>query len=132
MGLIVKWVSPTESMRARTSSTTTLALWRPSAAAYGKIESRHVWRIMTQTIELPLPEELLRLVDERAQIAGLARDAFIRSVLQNVVTSGPSLGETLGPFRDQVTGSGLSDQELDRLFSEARDESYRERNTTNR
>lgn len=54
------------------------------------------------------------------------------TVLQNVVTSEPSLGEIPGPFRDLVTGSGLSDQELDRLFSEARDESDRERNTPNR
>jgi hypothetical protein len=84
---------------------------------------------MTQTIELPLPEELLRLVDERAQTAGLPREEYIRAVLLNVVSSGASVGEILAPFRSQVAGSGISDQELDRLFSQARDESDRERRT---
>jgi hypothetical protein len=38
-----------------------------------------------------------------------------------------SVSDRLAPFRDQVAGSGISDEELDRLFSEAREESYRER-----
>ena len=82
---------------------------------------------MTRTIELPLPEELLRLVDERAQTAGLPREAYIRAILSKDVGEGPSISEILAPFRDQVAGSGMSDEELNRLFSEARDESYRER-----
>jgi predicted DNA binding CopG/RHH family protein len=36
---------------------------------------------MAQTIEIPVPDELLRLVDERAQNAGLPREAYIRAVL---------------------------------------------------
>jgi hypothetical protein len=82
---------------------------------------------MTRTIELPLPEELLRLVDDRAQTAGLPREAYIRAVLSKDVSGEPSVSEILAPFRDQVAGSEISDEELDRLFSEARDESYRER-----
>jgi hypothetical protein len=34
----------------------------------------------------------------------------------------------LAPFRDQVACSGIGAEELDRLFSEAREESYLERN----
>jgi hypothetical protein len=82
---------------------------------------------MTRTIELPIPEELLRLVDERAQTAGLPREAYIRAVLSKDVRSEPSISEILAPFRDQVAGSGISDEELNRLFSQAREESYRER-----
>jgi hypothetical protein len=82
---------------------------------------------MTRTIELPLPEELLRLVDERAQTAGLPRDAYIRAVLSKDVTGEPSISEILAPFRDQVASSGIGDDELDRLFSQAREESYQER-----
>ena len=84
---------------------------------------------MTRTIELPLPEELLRLVDERAQTAGLPRDAYIRAVLSKDVTGEPSISEILAPFRDQVASSGTCDEELDRLFSQARDESYQARNS---
>jgi hypothetical protein len=83
---------------------------------------------MTRTIEIPLPDELLKLVDAKAQNAGLKREAYIRAVLSKDVTGEPSISEILAPFRDQVAGSGVSDVDLDRLFSEAREESYRERN----
>jgi hypothetical protein len=83
---------------------------------------------MTQTIEIPLPEELLRLVDEKAQSAGLKRDAYIRAVLSKDVTGEPSMSDVLSSFRAEVAGSGISDKELDRLFVEARDESYLARN----
>jgi len=82
---------------------------------------------MTRTIELPLPEELLRLVDDRARTAGLPREAYIRAVLSKDVSGEPSVSEILAPFRDQVADSGIGDEELDRLFSQARGESYRER-----
>jgi hypothetical protein len=84
---------------------------------------------MTQTIELPLPEDLLRLLDDRAKTAGLAREAYIRAVLLEVVNAEPSVSEILAPFRNQVAECGIRDEELERLFSQARDESYRERNT---
>jgi hypothetical protein len=83
---------------------------------------------MTRTIEVPLPEELLRRVDEKAQSAGLKRDAYIRAILSKDVTGDPSIGEILSSFRTQVAGSGIGDEELDRLLVEAREESYRERN----
>jgi hypothetical protein len=86
---------------------------------------------MTRTIEIPLPEELLRLVDEKAESAGLKREAYIRAVLSKDVNGEPSISEVLAPFRDQVLRSGLSDEELDRLFSAAREESKRERNSSN-
>ena len=79
---------------------------------------------MTRTIEVPLPEELLKLVDERARSTGLQREAYIRAVLSKDVTGEPCISEILAPFRDQVAASGISDEELDRLFAEARDEFY--------
>jgi hypothetical protein len=82
---------------------------------------------MTRTIEIPLPEELLKLVDQKAQNAGLEREDYIRAVLSKDVKGEPSISEILAPFRDQVVRSGVGDEELDRLFSEAREESYRER-----
>ena len=77
---------------------------------------------MTRTIEVPLPEELLKLVDERARSTGLQREACIRAVLSKDVTGEPSISEILAPFRDQVAASGISDEELDRLFAEAQTE----------
>jgi len=82
---------------------------------------------MTRTIELPIPEELLKRVEERAQSAGLKRDAYIRAVLSKDVTGELSISEILALFRDQVAGSGINDEDLDQLFSQAREEAFRER-----
>jgi hypothetical protein len=87
---------------------------------------------MTRTIEVALPEELLRLVDEKARSAGLKREAYISAVLSKDVTGEPSISEILAPFRDQVLSSGLSNDDLDRLFSDAREESHRRDPSKNR
>lgn len=39
----------------------------------------------------------------------------------------PSIAGILAAFRDQVTASGVSDEELDSIFSQAREEAYWER-----
>ena len=84
---------------------------------------------MTRTIELPLPEELLRQVDERARTAGLPRKEYIRTVLLKDVSGEPSISAILEPLRDQVASSGISDEDLDNLFAGAREESRRERDS---
>jgi hypothetical protein len=83
---------------------------------------------MTRTIEIPLPEELLRLVDEKAQSAGLKRDDYIRAILSKDVTGESSISEILSAFRTDVNSSKINDEDLDRLLLDAREESYRERN----
>jgi hypothetical protein len=83
---------------------------------------------MTRTIEISSPEDLLRLVDEKGRSAGLDRDTYIRAVLSRDLAVELSLSEILASFRNQVAGSGIRDEELDRLFLEAREESYQERN----
>jgi hypothetical protein len=66
-------------------------------------------------------------VDEKAHSTGLQREAYIRAVLSKDVTGAPSISDLLASFRDQVAASGVTAEELDRLFAEAREESYRER-----
>lgn len=78
---------------------------------------------MTRTIEIPLSEELLRRVDDKAHNSGLDRDTYIRAVLSKDVAGEPSISEILSSFRDQVAQSGMTDEDLARLFSEARNES---------
>jgi hypothetical protein len=82
---------------------------------------------MTQTIEIPIPDELLKLIDQRARRAGVEREEYIRAVLSRDVKTGPSLSELLAPFRAEVAASGMSNEELENLFAHARDESRRER-----
>ena len=82
---------------------------------------------MTRTIEIPFPEDLLRRVDNKAHSSGLDRDTYIRAVLSKDVTGEPSISEILSSFRDQVAQSGIGDEELARIFSEARVESFSRR-----
>jgi hypothetical protein len=83
---------------------------------------------VTRTIEVPIPDELLKLVDEKARTSGLKREDYIRAVLSREVKGAPSLGEILAPFRQQVEASGASEEDLARLFSTAREESHRDKN----
>jgi len=82
---------------------------------------------MMHTIEIPIPDELLALIDQRARGAGVEREEYIRSVLSRDVKAGASLTEVLAPFRADVAASGISDEELETLFARARDDSHRER-----
>jgi hypothetical protein len=76
---------------------------------------------MTRTIEIPFPEALLQPLDDKANSSGLDRDSYIRAVLSRDVAGALSIGEILSAFRDQVAGSEIGGEELDRLFLEARD-----------
>ena len=73
-----------------------------------KCQARLPVSIITRTIEIPLPEELLRLVDEKAQSAGLKRDAYIRAILSKHVTGEASIGGILSSFRAQVATSTVT------------------------
>jgi hypothetical protein len=87
---------------------------------------------MTQTIEIPIPDELLKLIDQRARRTGVEREEYIRAVLSRDVKTGASLSEVLAPFRAEVAASGMSDQNLESLFTRAREESRRERHSGGR
>jgi hypothetical protein len=79
-------------------------------------------------IEIPLSEELLQRLDERArEVGGKDRAEYIRSLIQRDVEGNSSLDEILHPFRQEVKASGMSDEELASLFEDAREEAWQER-----
>ena len=80
----------------------------------------------TRTIEVTgISEETLNLLDERVRQQGGDRAGYIRHLLDQDLHS-PTLSELLAPFREQVAESGLSEEELDQLFAEAREEAFHE------
>ena len=85
---------------------------------------------MTQsvhTIEVTgVPEETLRLLDKHILQQGGDRSAYIRELFDRELRS-PTLTELLAPFRKQVDDSGMSEDELNDLFEEARDEVFQEK-----
>ncbi len=82
---------------------------------------------MVHTIEVPIPDELLRLIDQRARRAGIERQEYIRAVLSRDVASGPSMSDVLAPLRKEVAASGMSDEEIEELFARARQDSQSEK-----
>ena len=76
---------------------------------------------MPRVLEVPVPDDLLALLDARAGDAGMKREEYASDLLRRSLGGPRSLDEILAPFRAQVEASGIDDQELTRLFQSARD-----------
>ena len=84
---------------------------------------------MARVLEVPVPDDLLALLDARAGKAGLNREDYVSNLLRRDLRGPRPLDEILAPFRAQVQASGIDDQELNRLFQTARDDAASERQT---
>ncbi len=81
---------------------------------------------MTVTLELE-PEVELTATKQAAE-EGLLLAEYVESVVKDAILkcrrvqelSEKSFDEILKPFRDEVEASGITDDELDELFTEAR------------
>jgi len=82
---------------------------------------------MPRTIEISVPDHLLRLLDEKAERSGLGRNEYVSALLSKALSGPPTLAQILKPFRDQVAASGATDAELGRLFTQARQDAHRAR-----
>ena len=70
-----------------------------------------------------IPVDSLRLLDQRVLQRGGDRAGYARQVLLKELHS-PTLEEILAPFRKEVQESGITDEELDTLIENARQEVY--------
>ena len=92
------------------------------------------------TIEVTgIPDDLLKLLDERVKQAGSDRTEYILKLLQRDLLSTPlrshrnarpdadmTFAELLLPVHQQVKESGITGEELDDLFEEIREEVWLE------
>ncbi len=87
------------------------------------------------TITIDLPPEVEKSVKTQAAKEGLPLEDYIKSLVQegskrrdriDLLAEKP-FDEIVAPFRRNVEDSGMSDEELDGLFGEARKESSRAR-----
>jgi hypothetical protein len=89
--------------------------------------------IMTVTLELEPEVELTAA--EQAEAEGLPLAKYVETVVRESVfkrrrverLAEKSFDEILKPFRDEVEASGISDNELDDLFRQARREASKAR-----
>jgi len=82
---------------------------------------------MSVTIQVPIPDDLLPVLERRARGAGLEREQYVSQVLFRELKGPPALDEVLAGFRGEVAASRISDEELDELFTVARDEAAAQR-----
>lgn len=80
--------------------------------------------MQTQTIEINLPAELVQQLDERAKQTGRNRADYAGELLAKNLRA-PTLNDLLAPLRQQFEESGMTDDELDALVEEVRDEIWR-------
>ena len=87
------------------------------------------------TITISLPREVEESVKSQAAKDGLPLEDYVESLVEEAtrrrkkidLLAEKSFDEILAPFRRNVEESGLSDEELDALFREARKEASRAR-----
>ena len=70
-------------------------------------------------LQIPLPLETEAVLRERANVRGEDVAMYAARLLQDAL-SAPNVEELLRPFRQQVDDSGATDEELDRLCEEMR------------
>ena len=80
---------------------------------------------MVVTIELK--PEIEALVIRRAAAQGCDVPDYVERVLEREMQSAQTLDEILAPFRQEVSQSGMSEDELDGFFTEARRKVFQEK-----
>lgn len=80
---------------------------------------------MTITIELPAPVE--QYLTEQAATAGKSVEALAAELLSQAVPHEKSFDEILAPFREEFAQSGMTEEELDALIEQAREEVWQEK-----
>jgi hypothetical protein len=83
--------------------------------------------MLTDTIEVSgLSESVVKAVGERAKEVGVATEDYVRYLIEEDVASPLSVRVLYAPVREQIKASGISEDELDNLLEEAREEVFRE------
>ncbi len=77
---------------------------------------------MSVMIEIPIPDDLVAVLERKATSTGLKREEYVAAILSRELLAPSSLDEVLAKFREQLSNSGFSDSELTQSLAAARDE----------
>ena len=80
----------------------------------------------TTTVTINFPKDVGMVLENRAQVSGQDVETYIKNLVETQAKK-MTLDETLAPIRRAVEKSGLSDEELDGIFGQARREVSDER-----
>lgn len=80
----------------------------------------------TATIEIRgLPVATIEKLDERAEEIGATTPDYVRYLIEKDLVSTMSLSVLFAPVREQIKADDFSDEELDALLEDAREDTYR-------
>lgn len=84
--------------------------------------------LQTGTLEITgLKQETLNVLNTKARESGKTVEEYTRDLIEEEVTARElTFDEILAPIRKQVEESGINDEELDELFTQARKDFWRE------
>lgn len=83
--------------------------------------------MLTDTIQVSgLSEAIVEAVSERAKEVGVGTEEYVRYLIEEDVASPLNVRVLYAPVREQIKASGVSEEELNALLEEAREEVYRE------
>ncbi|PYP82292.1 MAG: hypothetical protein DMF61_26830 [Blastocatellia bacterium AA13] len=77
------------------------------------------------TVTLELEPEVESLLEKRARADGCGVPDYVKKLIKKEVNRKRTFDEILAPFRQAIEKSGISDDELDSLFTEARKEVFK-------
>lgn len=77
------------------------------------------------TVTLELEPEVESILEERAKAEGCDVEGYVRKLIEKDINRKQTFDEILAPFREAVEKSGMSDEELDSLFTESRREIFK-------
>lgn len=81
---------------------------------------------MSMTVEIPIPDDLIPRLEQKARSAGLDREQYVWALVSRDLAGPGTFDEILAGFREDVASSGISDPELDQLFESARQDAFAE------
>ncbi len=85
--------------------------------------------MLTDTIQITnLPPSVIEAVENRAKEIGATAEDYVKYLIEEDLNSTLSMRVLFAPVREQIRDSGVSDDELNKMLEEARDEVYRENN----
>ena len=79
------------------------------------------------SVTIDLPPELEKTVRQHAARSGQDVSAFVLQAVQEKIAKARTFDEICAPFAQAVAATGLSDEEFNRFFEEAREEVWREK-----
>ena len=78
-------------------------------------------------IRISIPAEMQEKLQQRAVASGQNVEAYVEKLIEKALSGPPSIDELLAPVRKEFAESGMTEDELDALIEEAREEVWQEK-----